>query len=242
MIDLKRIEKEIPLLVEYYPVLDSTSLYLKRCIAAGDRRGRLVIAGEQTNGQGRVGKSFYSPANTGLYFTITLTEKESAIGDLTPRVALGCKGAVDALTGKESRIKWVNDVYLFGGKVAGILCQRVDGVDLVGIGVNLASPGSLPEELRGRFSSLYSTLPPKSHTRLLLLLYHHVKACFSLPREELLAQYRSACFHIGAPVSITYNGEEKYGVCVGIGDDFSLLVQRESQIQAFSSGVLTLKE
>jgi BirA family biotin operon repressor/biotin-[acetyl-CoA-carboxylase] ligase len=107
---------------EYFDVIDSTSLYLSRCIKQAKNPPRLVIASEQTNGQGRIGKKFFSPPNTGLYLTFCFGENQIQNSDLTPRLAVAVCEAIFDVFSISCGIKWVNDLYLNGRKVCGVLC------------------------------------------------------------------------------------------------------------------------
>ncbi len=134
--------------VMYYPTIDSTNTQAKRLIADGEDDIMLVVADEQTAGRGRQGKSFYSPASTGIYMSFVIhpmSRLENAVTATTAAAVAVCK-AVESLTDKKPRIKWVNDVYLDGKKICGILTEAVTDFEtqtvtsvIIGVGMNIST-------------------------------------------------------------------------------------------------------
>ena len=143
-INAQMLENRIGLPVYGYDTLDSTNDECRRRLAAGERRC-LVIAETQTGGRGRSGKRFFSPRG-GLYMSLALPAPTDPAG-LTCRAAVATAQAISAVTGVECGIKWVNDLYLEGKKICGILAEAVPGGVVLGIGVNLV-PAQVPESLR----------------------------------------------------------------------------------------------
>ena len=117
--------KNRSLRIEYLPVAGSTNTLAKERAAAGEPEGLVIAAGEQTAGRGRMGRSFYSPAGTGLYMSLLLRPKCTAAecALLTGAAAVAAAESVEALTGRRTAIKWVNDVLLEGRKICGILTE-----------------------------------------------------------------------------------------------------------------------
>ncbi|MCR5725334.1 MAG: biotin--[acetyl-CoA-carboxylase] ligase [Treponema sp.] len=110
----------------------------------------LIVAGQQTAGRGRMGRTFVSPANSGVYMTLVFAPKSGVTNPalLTAAAAVAVARAIDALYGTSAQIKWVNDVYIGGKKVCGILTEgfvnfetgRVEAAN-VGIGINVRPMG-----------------------------------------------------------------------------------------------------
>ncbi|HCX64977.1 MAG TPA: biotin--[acetyl-CoA-carboxylase] ligase, partial [Eubacteriaceae bacterium] len=144
--------------------LESTNDEMKGMAQEGEDEGSVLIAREQTKGKGRRGKSFVSPKGAGLYMSVLLRPKLSAERsvEMTIRAALAVSRAIDRLTGRQSRIKWVNDVYLDGKKVAGILTEGSFEMEtgnmeyvVLGIGINVSdSARLLPQDLRDKAGDL----------------------------------------------------------------------------------------
>ena len=123
------------------------------------------MAGKQTAGRGRRGRSFYSPEEAGLYLSVILKPrgslKESLL--LTAEAAVAVYKAVLRTTGISLGIKWVNDLYYNEKKVCGILTEAVIDFEsgdidfaVVGIGLNLyEAEGGYPSEIRNVAGALY---------------------------------------------------------------------------------------
>lgn len=129
--------------------VDSTNAEARRRALEGAAEGTVVVAEEQTAGKGRPGKTFFSPAATGLYLSIVLRPTLAADRGqfITCAAAVACAQAIEQVTGAESLIKWVNDIYCDGRKVAGILTEGVVDMEsghfehaVLGIGVNVKPP------------------------------------------------------------------------------------------------------
>ncbi|MBR0160280.1 MAG: biotin--[Oscillospiraceae bacterium] len=142
---------------EIYRTITSTNTVLKARAAEGAPEGLVLIAGEQTAGRGRLGRSFYSPDSSGLYMSLLLRPKIPAqeATRITASAAVAVAETIEELSGNPTRIKWVNDVMMEGKKVCGILTEASFDCEsgqlayvIVGIGINVAVPaGGFPEEL-----------------------------------------------------------------------------------------------
>jgi BirA family transcriptional regulator, biotin operon repressor / biotin---[acetyl-CoA-carboxylase] ligase len=126
-------------------------------------RGRLgagpwyvVLADEQTQGRGRSGRRWSSPAGLGLWMSFLVRRHQAGEGLLTPLLAgLATARAVERLVGREAGVKWPNDVWIEGRKVAGVLCESVGGLVVVGVGVNVRQTlEDFPVEIRRSATSL----------------------------------------------------------------------------------------
>ena len=142
--------------IKIFESLDSTNNEAKRETANGKTdKPLLIISEEQTLGRGRNGRNFYSPKGTGLYFSLVTSPKSdltSAVG-ITSYAAVCVVEAIKELTGTDTKIKWVNDIYLDGKKLCGILTEAVSDFEtgtvsniIIGIGINLKT-ATLPDSL-----------------------------------------------------------------------------------------------
>jgi len=145
-----------------YHEIESTQDKIKELYAIGKAQfGDGVIAQSQTAGRGRFGRSFYSPPKSGIYLSVLLPYDNSEL--LTVGAAVAVLQAIEKVTGQKADVKWVNDVYLNGKKVAGILAEAVVDKDgnpaavILGVGINIVSPISdFPEEIKDKAGSLIS--------------------------------------------------------------------------------------
>ena len=141
-----------------YDHLPSTNQTAREMASDGAPDGTVIIAREQSAGRGRLQRSFFSPGGTGLYMSLILRRSLHAADALrlTPLAAVATAEAIEEMIGHKVDIKWVNDIYLGGKKVCGILIEgAVDPTTqslsyaVVGIGVNITPPaGGFPEAIR----------------------------------------------------------------------------------------------
>ncbi len=219
----------------------STNDYARE-IAANAVLPALITADTQTAGRGRQGKSFYSPAGTGLYMTLLLESPEQ-FRDITPAAAVAVCESIYSLTGTETLIKWVNDIYLGSKKICGILTERFekDGRYYIalGIGINLTTEGFPPEltqagalgkdidkektafEIAGRFFELIN----------------------SGNKIKLFKEYEKRLKNIGKTVTYSINSVSYCGTATGIDSDYGLIVMRRDGTQdILKSGEVSIKE
>ena len=142
----------LPCDLEIFDSIGSTNSYAK---AKGCGSVPLcVLADCQTAGRGRLGRSFASPGGTGIYLSVAkrLDIDPAASPLITMAAAVAAAEAIEDAACVSCGIKWVNDLYLGGLKVAGILVESVvtgsNALVVIGIGIN-CFPGSMPEELSG---------------------------------------------------------------------------------------------
>lgn len=204
--------------IQVYNRVASTNTLLKAWAEDGCPEGTVAVAEEQTAGRGRRGRSFYSPPGSGLYLSILLRPRESAAAALpiTTAAAVAAAEAIEALSSRETQIKWVNDVLLEGKKVCGILTEASLDVEsgglnyaIVGIGINALPPaGGFPEELQGIAASVFERFDrPDLRCRLAAALldrfFHHYR---TLNSDECFAAYRRRCLVLGRRVTVLRGG------------------------------------
>lgn len=150
------------------PTVPSTNALVREKANQGCPEGCVIIACEQTAGRGRYGRQFFSPADTGVYLSLLLRPTAYSPQQatcLTAAAAAAMCQAIEAVTGQHPGIKWVNDIFLHGKKVCGILTEAAVGLEtgtlnymVLGAGVNLYQPtgGSRRKSnpLPGRFWSI----------------------------------------------------------------------------------------
>lgn len=246
--------------VEVYDSLDSTNTLAKS--RPCEDGACLIVARSQTGGRGRLGRSFHSPAHTGLYMTVAYTTDKplpEAVR-VTCAAAVAVVSAIEALTDRRPSIKWVNDIYLNSCKVGGILTEAVtrpDGLHrmVVGIGLNLTTT-EFPEELRAPAASLFlgkeaAALPPDfpdtlagEIARRLLELAEASPACpfpAGMNGEACLDFYRRRLLYVGEPVVCTRGEERLEGTVRGVDRDYSLLLEAGGEVLTLSSGEISVR-
>lgn len=149
--------------------VSSTNAVLKEYARQNAPEWTMAVAAAQSAGRGRGEHTFFSPKGTGVYFSILLRpDRGFSPADITATAAVAACEAIEALADVKSEIKWLNDIYVNGKKVAGILAECITHEDapavILGVGVNLLPPkGGFPEE----FASRAGAVTEKSKQRFL---------------------------------------------------------------------------
>ncbi len=220
--------------------IDSTNNEAVRRIKQGIRLPALFIAKSQTAGKGTRGRSFYSSGG-GLYMSLALKTDDIRIQKLTILAAVATAQSIEKLTGKEVDIKWVNDIYLGGKKLCGILCERVQnqtndktlGV-VIGIGVNLTVK-EFPEEIK----DIAVNLGNINRNRLAREITKRIISLLS-SNEDFMEYYKSKSIILGKEVSYIQNGVIHNGTALDIDTTGALIVKENGETAILTSGDVTL--
>ena len=209
--------------VEIVGETGSTNDDLKEAARKGAERC-VLIAERQTAGKGRQGRSFFSEG--GVYLSAILPPLGEAAPYVTHIAAVAVAEAIRSLTGKNAVIKWVNDVYVDGKKVCGILCESVvtekGRAYVAGIGVNASEPkGGFPPEIAETAGAVPCDRSALAGEILKRLFYHI--ACFD--RNNLKKSYTELCFLEGKEVIVVQNEIEKPATVLGLTEDLGLTVR-----------------
>lgn len=165
--------------LEVWPTLGSTNDRARTLGREGAPPYTVIVAEEQTAGRGRAGRAWNSPAGRGLWLSFVTVRRPPAQRALTPLlVGLALARAIEDVTGAEPGIKWPNDVWLGGRKVAGVLCETTDSCTVVGVGINVRQTrDEFPPELVDRATSLEREIArPVSRSALAGALLGHARA------------------------------------------------------------------
>jgi BirA family transcriptional regulator, biotin operon repressor / biotin---[acetyl-CoA-carboxylase] ligase len=136
--------------------------------------GAVAVAEEQTEGRGRLGRTWASPPGVNVYCSVLLEPpvETPRLPELSVLAGEACADAIGRVTGLSPRIKLPNDVLIEERKAAGVLAEARDGRVILGIGVNVnVDPAELPGDLRGPATSLAAELDrPVDRIELLVTL------------------------------------------------------------------------
>lgn len=174
--------------VEIFKEIDSTNTYAKRVLSecgnlrnsdgnlttAGKKYHRAIIAAEsQTAGRGRLGRTFVSPAKTGIYLSIIYAPSGGITNPakITAFSAVAVCRAIKELYGISCQIKWINDIYAHGKKICGILTEGFTNFEtgtiesaIIGIGINIRdNPEVFPKEVAKVAGSIEGKSDNKQH-------------------------------------------------------------------------------
>jgi BirA family transcriptional regulator, biotin operon repressor / biotin---[acetyl-CoA-carboxylase] ligase len=214
---------------------DSTNARARELASAGAPVGLVVTADEQSAGRGRQGRSWFAPPGTALLYSALLRP----LGErplLPLAVPLAVCTAAEALAPVACAVKWPNDVWVDGRKLAGVLIESRAGRDgwaVIGVGLNVAVPQEeFPPELAGTATSLRGVGVPDALAALNVALEAWVDA----PADEVLAGFRSRDALFGRRVGWS-DGE---GTVAGIDDAGHLLVETDGGRVALGAGEVHL--
>jgi BirA family biotin operon repressor/biotin-[acetyl-CoA-carboxylase] ligase len=216
VIDVDRLRREFPeRRIDYYPTIDSTMQ-----AAAALERGAVVIAGEQTAGQGRQGHTWHSEPGSGIYCSVVVKP--------APVLTLALGLATAEALGVECDLRWPNDVLIGGKKVAGILVQLTEGKAIAGIGINV-NHRSFPPELATLATSLrIQTGRDACATDILINLLHAIDNFVGLDRETILRLFtRASSYAAGRRVTVDQPGGVIEGTTAGLDDNGFLIVRKD---------------
>lgn len=242
-------------LLRYLPETDSTNDQLKRLARQGAPHGTALIAGHQTGGRGRKGRTFLSPAGMGIYLSILLRPDCAPTELMHLTCAAGCAmcDAVEAAAGFRPGIKWTNDLVYEKRKLGGILTelgftpQGTLDYAIVGIGINCRQRESdFPPEIRDIASSLSIVAgqeigQAKTAAAMLDALYQMDKRLLS-DQAGLMREYRQNCVTLGKEISLVRGEETRHGTALDIDENGALIVQfPDGHREAVNSGEVSVR-
>lgn len=230
----------------FYESVGSTNTVLAELARSGVPEFTAVIAGTQTAGRGRGEHRFFSPAGCGIYFSLLLRPKfpaATAAKLITPAAAVAAAQAIERVSGETAGIKWVNDIFVRGRKVCGILTEAApDGSGglawvIPGIGINVCPPeGGYPAEIRATAGAVFpGKAPEDAAARLAVETIERLIGLYRvMPECGFRAEYDRRLTLKGRRVSY---GIGRLGTVLGVDSDFCLLIRTEQgSIEALDSG------
>ncbi len=237
----------------YKKETNSTNTDAKELAKNGASEGTVVIADRQTAGRGRVGKSFFSPDATGLYYSLILRPQFSLeeITFITSAAAVSAVRAIEGVLGIRCGIKWVNDLYLEGKKVCGILCEATPdfygGAEYVilGIGINLLPPeGGFPEDIKNVAGAVLSECENIRDVKMSLansiteIFFEYFR---DFESHSFVKEYQKFSVMDGNPITVL--GNTPYNAtALFVDDECRLHIKKESGERAvLSSGEVSIK-
>lgn len=239
--------------IQVLDTVTSTNDYAKELAAKGAKEGTVIIAQSQTGGKGRLSRSFYSPDKTGVYLSILLRPNIplSECLMITSSAAVAVAQAIEAVSDKKALIKWVNDIFVDGKKVCGILTEASTDIEVgglsyavVGIGVNITEPdGGFPDDLKDIVGALFKNGEKASRAQLVSEI---IKRFFPLYRNlsarAFLKEYTDRSMLLGKSVRVINGDISARATALEIDRDCRLKVRFESGEEKWlSSGEISVK-
>ncbi|GAB1477385.1 biotin--[acetyl-CoA-carboxylase] ligase [Bacillota bacterium] len=239
--------------IHVYKSIGSTNQEAKKLAVAGADQGTLVMAEGQTEGRGRMGRSFFSPEGTGIYMSLILRPRDSDFEAMSATAAAAsavCR-ALSEVLGIKARIKWVNDIFVDDLKVCGILAEAVSDFQthsieslIIGIGINvLTKPEAFPEGIRGIAGSLLKTPAPVSRNQIAAAVLDSLwDLIFNTDTETMIEEYRSRSFLPGRPITV-HRGNEVYNAkALDIDNKGGLIIEKyDGSVETLRSGEVSVR-
>ena len=240
--------------LHWYPQTDSTNTQAKLLAKAGAPHGTVLIAGHQTGGRGRMGRTFQSPEGKGVYLSAILRPacKPDDLMHLTCAAGVAMADAVEAVSGIRPNLKWINDLVIGTKKLGGILTEMsvekgIVDYAIIGIGINcLQKESDFPPEISSIATSLSmaaekTVLPDVLAAAMTEALWKLDAALFA-QKEALMARYRQDCITLGKEIQVLRGDTVLPGKAVDMDDEGGLLVQYpDGAVQVVSSGEVSVR-
>ena len=219
--------------IQIFDSLSSTNDFAKDIINSSNFiHGTTIIANSQTSGRGRFARTFFSPANTGIYFSTILKKslpiKDVSLITLISAVAV-CK-AIKKLTNLNPKIKWINDVYLNDKKICGILVENICDFNnlqskaiVSGVGINISTK-DFPEDIQNNAGSImFNDL---SRNKLIAEILNNL---FDLSQDidskKIIEEYKSLSLVLNKEITYTKDNKTYTATAIDINDAGNLIVK-----------------
>ncbi len=239
----------------WYEATNSTNDLAKGFAKEGAAHGTVILAGTQTGGRGRMGRSFLSPEG-GLYLSVILRPKCPAteLMHLTCATGVATSDAVEQIADFRPGIKWINDLVWSGKKLGGILTElsldaKTGLVDyaVIGIGINCREPeGGFPSDIADIAVSLSGAagkdIDPAAAAAALITALWKMDMQLLSGKKALMDTYRSLCVTLGKQILVLRGSDKRPGKALDVNDDGGLVVEYgDGYIATVSSGEVSVR-
>lgn len=205
----------------------------------------VVVANAQDEGKGQNGRAFYSPAGKGLYMSLLLRPNKplSEMLKITTIAAFATAKSVEKVSGQMADIKWVNDIFLRGKKIAGIITEsktndkgELDYV-VIGIGLNVLEPeGGYPADIKDIAGAVYTqnqiinlSVDEQQIQNFEIDLINKLMSYYKdFDKKKYVTQYKEKCKFLGNDVEVTDANGTRKAKALDIDENFYLVVEFEN--------------
>lgn len=241
--------------IHWFDTVTSTNDLARQLGRQGAPEGTVLIAGHQTGGRGRMGRSFHSPEGMGIYLTVILRPAcaPDALMHLTCAAAEAACNAVELSAGIRPGIKWINDLVWEKRKIGGILTELVltprgtlDSA-IIGIGINCCQKATdFPDDIREIASSLAiatGSVPDRAALAAALIREFCAMSSHLLSGQtEMLERYRRDCVTLGKEVVLIRGDQRRYGTAMDLDSCGSLILRfPDGTAETVNSGEVSIR-
>ncbi|MBE6800489.1 MAG: biotin--[acetyl-CoA-carboxylase] ligase [Ruminococcaceae bacterium] len=215
--------------------------------------GFVIVAGEQTAGRGRMGRSFFSPGDSGVYMSLLLKPQikpEDAV-QITTAAAVSVCRALERLGVSDSKIKWVNDIYIGNKKVCGILTESgfnsaTSMLDfaVLGVGINIyESAEGFPDEIKDIAGAIFSQKEENLRNKFIAgFISEFFEFYMSLSSRKHLKEYRERSFVLGKEITVIQGENIRNAKALDIDENCNLIAQfPNGTTEKLYSGEISIK-
>ena len=234
---LGKLKKEFS--IKTFRSINSTNTYLKMNADSHPDK-TVVIAESQTEGRGRTGRTFHSPADNGIYMSMLI--KKHSLNDvtlLTVGAAVSVMKAIRKVCGIETSVKWVNDIFYGDKKICGILTELSGDNIIIGIGINLKSVEKFPGELKDIAGALGVNISVRN--KLIASVIKEIKnniLCGNL--RETFEYYKEKSLVLSRNITFEKDGKNYTGYVCDINENGNLIVRVDDEEMIIHSGEIRL--
>ena len=239
----------------WYDTIDSTNTQAKAMAKEGVPHGTVLIAGNQTGGRGRMGRSFSSPEGMGVYLSVILRPncKAEKLMHLTCAAALAACQAVEKASGIKPGVKWINDLVCGKEKLGGILTEMSVNSSgfvewaVIGIGINCCQQKTdFPLDLQDIATSLLLQTGKACSPALLAAglteSLFEIDKLLLCEKQKIMDSYRKLCVTLGQQILVVRGDESAYGEALDLDEDGGLLVRfSDGTEKVVSSGEVSIR-
>ncbi len=230
----------------------STNALAKAAAENGAPEGTVILAASQTAGRGRLGRTFCSPPDTGLYMSVVLrprVEAEKAL-NITTAAAVAAAQAIEQVAGKTAAIKWVNDIYCDDKKVCGILTEAVPDPQtgglcyaVLGIGINVREPaGGFPSAIQDIAGAVFDADGGDRAVMAAAVLDAFAPLYAHLEDGAHIAEYRARQWLCGKAVTVHTPTDSRAATALFVDEQCRLVVRYDSgEEAALSTGDVSVR-
>ena len=237
--------------IVFFGETDSTNLRAIEYAKGGVVRETVFVANSQSAGRGRLGKSFDSRAGVGIYMTLLVrgSRLPADFVKITRYSAVKVARAIDRAAGIRTDIKWVNDIYYSGKKLAGILVQSLISESgkpefaIIGVGVN-TKIRDFPEEIKAIAGAIDEFAGGETDRSELaaMIIEELLSGIEDLDGAGVVEEYKSRSCLVGRSVLISENGAEYRATAEGVSDSGALVIRLgDGSVRELSSGDISIK-
>lgn len=242
--------------IHIFDEVGSTNTLAKELAAKGAPSGTVLIADRQSGGRGRLGRTFLSPGDVGVYLTALIRPEypPTELMHLTCAVAVAMCDAVEAAFGFRPGIKWTNDLVVGSRKLGGILTElslnpKTGLVDyaVLGIGINCRQEAQdFDESIRNMACSARMVMGQDADRNLLaaemIRSLRRMEENLLTGKDGMMARYRENCITLGKEISIVRGDEISHGTALDIDEEGALVVRLDSgEIRTVNSGEVSIR-